>query len=98
MTLSQREIALERANTIRLWRANAKKDMTYRRAMALIDGPPWIARTWKVGDLLKSVPKWGPGRTADACVLAGCTQVTTLERLSPAQRGKLIDLLERGPK
>ncbi len=61
----QRMQALERANAVRLKRAELKRKIADGRLSAseIILDLPWEARNWPVGELLTSQRRWGSIRT-----------------------------------
>jgi hypothetical protein len=60
-SLKQRRDALERANDIRTYRADLKRDLKAGRenVVKLLRDPPEKIETMKVFDLLMSTPKYG---------------------------------------
>ena len=60
----QRLRALERANEVRLARAELKRRIADGDVSAadVILAPPWEATSWSVGDLLMSQRRWGSTR------------------------------------
>jgi len=60
----QRLRALERANQVRLARANLKRKIAGGEvpAASIILEAPWEASSWSVGDLLMSQRRWGSTR------------------------------------
>jgi hypothetical protein len=60
----QRLRALERANQVRLARAQLKRRIAEGEvpAASIILDSPWEARSWSVGDLLMSQRRWGSTR------------------------------------
>lgn len=91
----QREEALAVANEIRSWRAALKEHMTVDTAKVLIQRPPERAGTWKVADLLKSVPKVGPVKRDFVMMSCRIGAGKTLGGLSDRQRIELSAALER---
>lgn len=61
----QRMQALERANAVRLKRAELKRRIAdgHLSAAEIILDLPWEARNWPVGELLTSQRRWGSIRT-----------------------------------
>ena len=92
---TQREEALARANKIRSWRAQAKRKMTLQKAVALIYSTPWIAETWKVSDVMKACPGWGPTKVNALLARHQLTGQRTLGTLTERQRRALIQSLTR---
>ena len=60
----QRLRALERANKVRLARADLKRKIAEGEvpAASIILEAPWEASSWSVGDLLRSQRRWGSTR------------------------------------
>lgn len=60
----QRLRALERANQVRLARADLKRRIAAGKvpAASIILDAPWEASSWSVGDLLMSQRRWGSTR------------------------------------
>ena len=60
----QRLRALERANQVRLARADLKRRIAAGKvpAASIIMDSPWEASSWSVGDLLMSQRRWGSTR------------------------------------
>ena len=93
----QRMEALQRANAIRIRRAQLKKELkagTVAIVEILAEQPEYV-QTAKVFDLLIAVPKFGrvkAGRILTACRIA---QAKTVGGLSERQRGELLALLDR---
>jgi hypothetical protein len=60
----QRLRALERANQVRLARADLKRRIAQGKvpAASIILDAPWEASSWSVGDLLMSQRRWGTTR------------------------------------
>lgn len=61
----QRMQALERANAVRLKRAELKRRIAggHLSAATVILDLPWEARNWPVGEVLRSQRRWGSIRT-----------------------------------
>ena len=94
-SLTQRLVALERANHVRTERAKLKKDLKAGRVKihTLLNDPPEYVATAKVFDMLLAVPKYG--RVKANKVLAGCriSPSKTIGGLSPRQRDELVSML-----
>ena len=94
-SLDQRMEALQRANEIRIQRAQLKRDLKAGAVAIgdLLNDPPAYVHTAKVFDLLLSVPKYGrvkAGRLLQTCRIS---QSKTVSGLSERQRGELVALL-----
>jgi hypothetical protein len=96
-SLVQRMDALQRANDIRIRRAQLKRDLKAGRQTIddLLLDPPHFTETAKVFDLLLAVPKYG--RVKVNKVLAQCriSPSKTIGGLSQRQRTELVTLLRR---
>jgi hypothetical protein len=96
-TIDQRLTALERANEIRVWRAQLKKDLTAgRTAVApLLLASPVDDRlaTMKVFDLVIALPRYG--RVKANRILRECrvSPSKTIGGLSPRQRRELAQVV-----
>ncbi len=96
-SLDQRMEALQRANDIRVRRAQLKKDLksgVTHIEQILLD-PPEFVSTAKVFDMLMAVPKFGrvkAGRFLNQCRIS---QSKTVGGLSDRQRTELIGLFNR---
>lgn len=95
-SLAQRLDALDRANRVRTFRAELKREVkagTVSAVPALAEPPAQLA-TMKVIDLLLAVPKVGrvkAGRWLTRCRVAPSK---TVGGLSERQRGELLGMLE----
>jgi hypothetical protein len=89
--------ALERANEIRVKRAQLKRDLKAGRVWihSLLLNPPEYVETAKVFDMILAVPKYG--RVKVNKVLAHCriAPSKTIGGLSERQRSELVSLLSR---
>ena len=96
-SLNQRMDALQRANEIRMRRAQLKRDLkSGRRSIhELLSEPPEYLETAKVFDMLLAVPKYG--RVKVNKILAQCriSPSKTIGGLSERQRSELTSLLHR---
>jgi hypothetical protein len=96
-SLDQRMDALERANEIRIKRAQLKRDLKAGRVSihSLLLNPPEYVETAKVFDMLLAAPKYG--RVKVNKVLARCriAPSKTIGGLSERQRSELVSLLSR---
>jgi hypothetical protein len=91
--------ALERANEVRLARANLKRRVAdgEARAADVILTSPWEARSMAVADLLMSQRRWG--RTRARRFLAGIpmSESKTIGSMTERQRLRLADQLADAP-
>ena len=96
-SLDQRIGALERANEVRIKRAQLKRDLKAGRLTihTLLLNPPEYLETAKVFDMLLAVPKYG--RVKANKILAHCriAPSKTIGGLSERQRSELVSLLNR---
>jgi S13-like H2TH domain len=96
-SLDQRMEALQRANHIRVRRAQLKKDLKDGRAqidVILLDPPDWVS-TAKVFDMLMAVPKFGRVKAARLLNQCRISQSKTVGGLSERQRTELVGLFNR---
>jgi hypothetical protein len=96
-SLDQRMEALQRANHIRVRRAQLKKDLKDGRAQIdsiLLDPPDWVS-TAKVFDMLMAVPKFGRVKAARMLNQCRISQSKTVGGLSERQRTELVGLFHR---
>ena len=96
-SLDQRMEALQRANHIRVRRAQLKKDLKDGRVqieVILLDPPDWVS-TAKVFDMLMAVPKFGRVKAARLLNQCRISQSKTVGGLSERQRAELIGLFGR---
>ena len=96
-SLEQRLFALQRANEIRLGRAQLKKELAAGRCRIddLLVETPALARDAKVYDLLLAVPKLGRARVSKLLRHCRISEAKTLGGLSERQRAELIVALRR---
>jgi hypothetical protein len=83
--------ALDRANDVRVRRANYKKDLKHGRAYivdALLE-PPWYIETAKVFDILVAAPKYGRVKANKVLIDCRISPSKTIGGLSPRQRAEL---------
>jgi hypothetical protein len=96
-SLIQRMEALDRANVVRTYRADLKKDLKSGRAHIhdLLLDPPEMLETAKVFDFILATPRYG--RTKVNKVLMHCriSPSKTVGGLSQRQRNELVLMLER---
>ena len=95
----QRLRALERANTVRLARAELKRKIAEGDASAaeVILEPPDEARSWEIGELLMSQRRWGTTRCRKFLACYHISETKTLGALTDRQRRLLADELESCP-
>ena len=96
-SLDQRMEALQRANHIRVRRAQLKKDLKDGEVQIeaiLLDPPDWVS-TAKVFDMLMAVPKFGRVKAARLLNQCRISQSKTVGGLSERQRAELIGLFNR---
>jgi hypothetical protein len=96
-SLDQRMEALQRANDIRVRRAQLKKDLKLGRVRidAILSDPPEYVATAKVFDMLMAVPKFGRVKAARFLNQCRISQSKTVGGLSERQRAELIGLFNR---
>ena len=96
-SLDQRMEALQRANDVRVRRAQLKRDLKSGRVhieTILLD-PPEFVSTAKVFDMLMAVPKFGRVKSLRMLNQCRISQSKTVGGLSDRQRQELIDLFNR---
>ena len=96
-SLDQRMEALQRANSIRVRRAQLKRDLkagTVALSDILLDPPDYVL-TAKVYDMLVAVPKLGRVKAARFLNQCRISQSKTVGGLSDRQRAELIGLFNR---
>lgn len=91
----QRLRALERANEIRLARAELKRRIAdgHVSAAAVILAPPGEASSWSIGDLLMSQRRWGSTRCHKFLVRNQINETKAVGALTERQRRLLADQL-----
>jgi hypothetical protein len=92
--LQQRMAALEKADRVRLARAQLKRDLKKRRVSicdVLADPPEWI-ETMPVLDLLLAVPKIG---RVKAMAMLGRGGISTARKVGGLESRKVVGLTER---
>lgn len=96
-TQDQRMEALERANEIRTYRANLKRDIKAGRAnvVDLLIDPPQKIETMGVFDLLMAIPKLGRTKVDKLFRQCRISSSKTVGGLSERQSQELILLLGR---
>jgi hypothetical protein len=92
----QRLRALERANAVRLARAELKRRIAEGEATAtdIILEPPDEALTWAIGELLMSQRRWGSTRCRKFLARYHISETKMLGALTERQRRLLADELE----
>jgi hypothetical protein len=94
-SLVQRMEALEKANGIRTYRAELKRDLKARRENArdLLLDPPEKLETMKVFDILLATPKRGRTKVNQMLTQCRISPSKTIGGLSERQRGELVSML-----
>ena len=94
-SLDQRMEALQRANDIRVRRAQLKKDLKEGRVSIekILSDPPDYVSTAKVFDMLMAVPKFGRVKAARLLNQCRISQSKTVGGLSERQRAELVGFL-----
>jgi hypothetical protein len=93
-SLDQRMEALQRANDIRVRRAQLKRDLKDGQVhieSILLDPPEYVS-TAKVFDMLMAVPKFGRVKAARLLNQCRISQSKTVGGLSERQRAELVNL------
>jgi hypothetical protein len=92
----QRLRALERANEVRLARAELKRQIAEGRISAadVILDCPWEASSWTVGDLLMSQRRWGSTRCRKFLSRNHISEVKQIGSLTDRQRRLLAEQLD----
>jgi hypothetical protein len=92
----QRLRALERANQVRLARADLKRKIADGEvpAASIILDSPWEARSWSVGDLLMSQRRWGSTRCQKFLRSLEISETKQIGTLTERQRNVLVDRLD----
>lgn len=87
--------ALERANHVRLGRANLKRKIGAGEASAaeVIASPPWHAEGMTISELLMSQRRWGRARCKRLLLSLGLPENKRIGTLTERQRGVLTALL-----
>jgi hypothetical protein len=93
----QRLRALERANEVRLARAELKRRIASGRVSAaqVILDCPWEASSWSVGDLLMSQRRWGRTRCRKFLAQNEISEMKQISSLTQRQRRLLAAKLVR---
>ena len=96
-SLTQRMIALSRANEIRFERAQLKRDLKAGRKQIhglLLDPPEWL-ETMKAYDLILAVPKYGRVKVNKIFQQCRISPSKTIGGMSQRQRTELVSMLRR---
>ena len=93
-SLDQRMEALNRANEIRVRRAQLKRDLKAgrQRIEDVIGDPPEYVLTAKVYDMLVAVPRLGRVKVGRLLTQCRISQSKTVGGLSERQRSELLEL------
>jgi hypothetical protein len=96
-SLDQRMEALNRANDVRIRRAQLKRDLKAGDAEItdVLADPPMYLLTAKVSDILMSVPKCGRVKVGRLLTIARVSSSKTVGGLSERQRSELVELFRR---
>lgn len=94
----QRLRALERANEVRLARAEIKRRIAEEELSAaeIILSCPWEVGTWSVADLLMSQRRWGISRCRKFLARIEISEVKAVGKLTERQRRLLVAELAAG--
>ena len=94
-SLDQRMEALQRANDVRVRRAQLKRDLKagHESIETILLAPPEWVETAKVFDMLMAVPKFGRVKAARLLNQCRISQSKTVGGLSERQRDELVALL-----
>jgi len=95
----QRMRALERANAVRLARAELKRRIAEGEASAadVLLNPPTEALSWAIGELLMSQRRWGSTKCRKFLSRYHISETKALGGLTERQRRLLADQLEACP-
>ena len=93
-SLDQRMEALQRANDVRVRRAQLKRDLKAGAVQieSILLDPPEFVSTAKVFDMLMAVPKFGRVKAARLLNQCRISQSKTVGGLSERQRTELVEL------
>ena len=88
--------ALQRANDVRVKRAQLKRDLKAGRVHVeeILADPPEYVSTAKVFDVLMAVPKFGRVKAARFLNQCRISQAKTVAGLSERQRQELVELFK----
>lgn len=92
----QRLRALERANEVRLARAELKRRIAFGQVTAatVIRECPWEAASWSIGELLMSQRRWGGTRCRRFLKRNEISELKPVGKLTERQRRVLATQLE----
>jgi hypothetical protein len=92
--------ALERANAVRLARAELKRRVAEGETCVgdVILGSPWEAESMTVADLLTSQRRWGHTRCRKFLQCIPMSENKTIGSMTPRQRTALAQALGTGPR
>lgn len=95
--LKQRMDALQKANIIRCWRAQLKRDLKAGRVSIhrLLLEPPEMLETAKVFDMLVATPKYGRVKANKILQRCRISPSKTMGGLSDRQRAEIVAMLRR---
>src|SRR5579862_4320752 len=87
--------ALERANEVRLARAELKRRVTqgHLTAVDVILDRPWEAESMAVSELLMSQHRWGHTRARRFLATVPISETKTLGSMTERQRSSLVEML-----
>ena len=93
----QRLRALERANQIRLARAELKRRIAEGDSSVaeVLRDPPHEAKSWAIGELLTCQRRWGSTRCRKFLSRHQIVETKPVGKLTERQRRMLVDQLER---
>lgn len=96
-SLIQRMDALQKANQIRTYRAELKRDLKAGRKKIydILLEPPEMLETAKVFDILLAVPKYGQVRVNKLFMQARISPSKTIGGLSQRQRTEIVSMIGR---
>ena len=92
--------ALERANEVRLARAQLKRRVAFGETdvAEVILHCPWEADSMAVGDLLMSQPRWGQTRCRKLLAQVPMSENKTVGSMTDRQRGAMAAMLASGDR
>lgn len=92
----QRLRALERANEVRLARADLKRRIAEggMSVVEVLQAPPDEASTWEIGELLVSQRRWGSTRCRKFLAQHQINETKPIGALTERQRRMLVDQLD----
>lgn len=88
--------ALERANEVRLARAELKRKVSYGEISAadVVMTSPWEAESMTISDLLKSQRRWGTTRCRKFVQCVPLSENKTIGSLTDRQRAAVAQMLD----